>query len=253
LRVARNLLSFAVFAAIIVFALGYIGSLGIRIRPPADRTNLSMTVADINGLVVDSRVLMRGVPVGKVTGIDWAVGHATVDFYVDGDYDVPVDSIVRLDNLSALGETYIGLFPQTAEGPLLQDGQQIATEAVRRPSSISELAASVVRVLNQLDPGQLKRIVNEADAALPNPDSVLPNLRHASVLLRNTAADMDGRGQEVLANMQTLLQNADWLGPTLADLGPHIRELGPQLHTMEDVPSSVELRWRSGEHQAALT
>lgn len=230
----RALLSFAVFAAIIVFAIGYIASLGIRIRPPQDRTNLSMTVPDINGLVVDSRVLLRGVPVGKVTRIEAAGDAATVDFYVAGNHKVPADTVIRLDNLSALGETYVGLFPQSMNGPLLHDGQRVAAEMISRPPSISDLAASVVRVLNQLDPDELKQIVDEADAALPDPDRVLPNLQRTSVLLRNASADMNGRGETLLANMQTLLKNAHWLGPTLADLVPPIQELGPELYTMYD-------------------
>jgi len=233
-RLIRALLSFGAFAAITVFAIGYIGSLGIRIGPPADRTELSMTVPDINGLVVDSRVLLRGVPVGKVTRVDANDDHATVDFYVEGNHEVPVDTVVRLDNLSALGETYIGLFPQKAGGPTLKSGQKIAAEAIQQPPSISELATSVVRVLQQMDPGQLKQIVGEADAALPDPNAILPNLHRASVLLRNATSDMNGRGQIVLANMQTLLQNADWLGPTLASLTPSVRELGPSIHKMYD-------------------
>jgi phospholipid/cholesterol/gamma-HCH transport system substrate-binding protein len=227
----RDLLSFAMFGAIIVFAIGYIGSLGIRIRPPADRINLSMEVSDINGLVVDSRVLLRGASVGKVTNIEGGVEDATIDFYIDGTHGVPVDTVVRLDNLSALGESYIGLLPQTTEGPMLKDGQRIATETIRQPPSISELATSVVRVLNQLGPDQLKRIVDEADAALPDPERVLPNLARTSLLLRNTTTDMGGRGQVLLANLQTLLQNASWLGPTLADLVPPIQEFGPTLRS----------------------
>ncbi|MGV0617944.1 MlaD family protein [Mycolicibacterium sp. XJ879] len=235
----RALLSFLVFGAICVLAIGYIASLGIRLKPPADRVSLFMTVPDINGLVVDSRVLLRGVPVGKVTRVDATVDHATVDFYVDGTYEVPVDTIVRVDNLSALGETYIGLFPRTSDGPMLQDNQRISTESVEQPPSISELATSVVRVLNQLEPDQLKRIVDEADAALPDPQRVLPNLRRTSVMLRNAAADMNGRGQALLDNMQTLLQNADWLGPTLADLTPDIRKLGPTIHANFDAAMDI--------------
>lgn len=229
------LLSFGIFAAIIVFGIGYIAALGIRIGPPSDRIDLSMDVPDINGLVVDSRVLLRGVPVGKVTHIDANVDQATVDFYVGGDHKVPVDTFVRLENLSALGETYIALFPQNSAGPMLQNGQRIATEVIQQPPSISELATSVVRVLQQMDPGQLKQIVGEADAALPDPDIVLTNLRRTSVLLRNATSDMNGRGQLTLANMQTLLENADWLGPTLASLVPDLRLLGPRLHHMYDV------------------
>lgn len=250
MRIVRNLLSFTMFAAIIVVAISVIASFGVRIGSPAHRTNLSMTVPDIKGLVVGSSVLLRGVAVGKVTKVESSVSNATIDFYVEGDHRIPVDSDVRLDNLSALGETYIGLLPRTNEGPMLTDGQRIATELITVPPSISQLATSVVRVLNQLDPEQLKRILAEADSALPDPNAVLPNLSRTSMLLRNQATSMDGRGEEVLDNFQTLLQNADWVGPLLADLGPSVRETGTavagtfegMMHTVVwNNPKNIEL------------
>lgn len=221
----RNLLSFIAFGLMIVFVVGYIGSLGVRVSPPSDRTNLSMTVADINSLAIDSNVLLRGVPVGKVTNIATSINGATIDFYVDGHFRIPVDCEVRLDNLSALGETYIGLRPRSQGGPTLRDGQHFGTESVIQPPSISELAVSVGRVLSQLDPGAIQRILAEGDSALPNPNSVLPNLSHASELLRNTAANMHGYGRVLLSNFQTLLHNAGWVGPTLAGTIPGIRSV----------------------------
>jgi phospholipid/cholesterol/gamma-HCH transport system substrate-binding protein len=174
-------------------------------------------VSDINGLVVDSNVLLRGVPVGKVTGIETSLQNATVHFYIDKQYPIPVDSDVRLENLSALGESYIGLVPRTSGGPMFHDGQQVATENVTQPASISELATNVVRVLNQMDPGQLTRLVNETDQALPPEDAVLPNLTRASTLLRDTVNGMQGRGSETL------------VGPTLAQLTPTLLKFGPVL------------------------
>lgn len=222
----RALLSLVAFAGIIAFSLNFFGSLGVRIKPPPQRTNLSMEVPDINGLVVGANVLLRGVPVGKITKIAATVEHATIDFYVDDRYRIPVDSNVRLENLSALGETYIGLVPRKASGPMLRDGQHIAAGAVTTPPSISELATSVGRVLHQLDPAALQRIIGQADVALPDPTVVLPNLRRTSVLLRNTAAHMDGRGRELLDNFQTLLTNADFVGPVLAGQAPYILRMG---------------------------
>lgn len=222
----RDGVTFIAFAAMIVVAVGYIASLGVRIGPPSHRTNVSMDVADINSLVVDSNVLLRGVEVGKVTSIEWSPDGATIGFYVDDTVGVPVDSDVRLENLSALGESYIRLEPRSPDGPLLHDGQHIATERVIQPPSISDLSASVVRVLNQADPDALKRIVNEVDTGLPDPNSVLPNLSHTSMLLRNVAADMHGRGRALLDNFQTLLQNAGWLGPLLSRLASPIESLG---------------------------
>lgn len=229
MRTVRNMLSFTAFGVIILLAGSYIASLNLPIGLPENRTNFSMAVPDVKGLVVGSNVLLRGVAVGKVTGIESALNEATVDFYVEDDHQIPVDSDVRLDNLSALGEAYIGLVPHTSSGPMLKDGQRIATEAAKVPPSISELATSVVRMLNQMDPDQLQRIVGEADRALPDPQVVLPNLSRTSVLLRNTADSMNGRGQEVLDNFQTLLRNADWVGPTLADIAPSLRSSGEGL------------------------
>lgn len=222
----RAVLSFGAFAAIIVFALGYFQSLGLQVRQPSQRTNLSMEVPDINGLVAGANVMLRGVPVGKITGVSSNVERAVVDFYVDERYKIPVDSDVRLENLSALGESYIGFVPRTAAGPMLRDGQRITAEAVTAPPSISELAESVGRVLRQLDPAALQRIVTEADQALPDPTSVLPNLQRASVLVRNVATHLDGKGQQLLDNFQTLLRNAQWLGPVLASYPPSIWKIG---------------------------
>ena len=185
-----------------------------------------MQVADTNSLALDANVLLRGVPVGKVTGIETSVDSATIDFYIEDTYRVPVDSDVRLENLSALGESYIGLVPRSPDGPVLQDGQRIATERVIQPASISELSVATMRLFTQLDPGALQRIVGEVDTALPDPISVLPNLSRTSVLLRNVAAGMHGTGRDLLDNFQTLLRNADWVGPLFADIAPGVRKVG---------------------------
>lgn len=214
------------FVVMTVCALVFFASLGVRVGPPASRTNLSMNVGDVNGLFVDSNVLLRGVPVGKVTRLSTGVNGAVVDFYIDNRYRVPVDTDVKLGNLSALGESYIQLAPRTAGGPTMQDGQRIATERIHQPAYVSDLAASMGRLLNQADPRALQRAIRELDEALPPPEATLPNLVHTSVLLRNVAADMNGQGAALIDNFQTLLQNASWVGPILARLAPYLPKVG---------------------------
>jgi phospholipid/cholesterol/gamma-HCH transport system substrate-binding protein len=240
--IVKSLAAFVAFLMMILGFVAYIASLGIRVTPPADRANLSMDVADINNIVVASNVLLRGVPVGKVSRVDSSISHATIHFYIDGKYKVPSDSVVRLENLSALGESYIELEPQSDGGPAFQDGQRITTDAIRQPASISELGTSVVRVLNQLDPGQLKRVIGETDTALPDPYVVLPNLQRASLLLRNTTTDLNGRGKQALDNVQSLLENAGFVGPALADATPYVRGLGPPLHNIWTNGTNIMLR-----------
>lgn len=216
----------------VAFGVSYIGALGVRVGLPSDRTDLSMSVADVNGLAVGSKVLLRGVQIGRVSHITSSVDAATVDFYIVDKFQIPVDSDIRLENLSALGESYISLVPRSVGGATLTNGQHIETQAITQPPSISELATSVVRVLDQLDPAALQRITAEVDTALPDANSVLPNLSRTSRLLRNTAADMNGRGSELLDNFQTLLANADWVGPVLANLTFQINDYSPKLREL---------------------
>jgi phospholipid/cholesterol/gamma-HCH transport system substrate-binding protein len=237
-----RLASFAAFGAMIVAFFVYVASLGIRVGAPEHRTSLSMDVSDINNLVVGSNVLLRGVAAGKITGIEGSLPNATIHFYIDGKYKVPVDSAIRLENLSALGESYVELEPRTSGGPVFQDGQRIATEAVTQPPSISQLGASVVRVMNQVDPQKLSHVIDEADAGLPNPYVVLPNLERASLLLHNTTTDLNGRGGQALENVQSLLEHAGFVGPALANATTQLEGLGPHLQILWNNGANITLR-----------
>jgi virulence factor Mce-like protein len=222
----RDVISYLVFAVIIAVVLAYFGTLGLRVNPPSDRTRLSMDVPEVNGLVVGSNVLLRGAPVGKVSRTTTSVQSASIDFYVDGQFKIPVDTEVQLQNLSALGESYIELLPRSDGGPTLADNQRISTESVVQPPSISELATSVVRVLHQLDPDALARIIAESDTALPDPIAVLPNLSRASTLFNNMLNGLNGQGRELLSNFQTLIRNSAWANPDLTAITPEMTTLG---------------------------
>lgn len=233
---------FAAFAAMIATFLVYVAHLGVRIAPPERRTNLAMDVTDVNNLVAGSNVLLRGVPVGKVDRIDTSVSNATVHFYIDDKYRVPADSSVRLENLSALGESYLELVPRGADGQSFVDGQRISRDAIVAPKSISELGATVVRTLNQLDPGQLQNVVDQADAALPDPYVVLPNLERAGKVLHNTTMGLNGQGRQALENLQSLLEHAGFVGSLLAQPAPALSALGPQIAKMWNAGVSFTLR-----------
>lgn len=222
----KDVASYLAFVVIIAVVLYYFWSLGLRVKPPPNRTNVSMDVPDINGLVVDSNVLLRGVPVGKVTSTKTSLNAASIAFYVESRYQIPVDTEVQLQNLSALGESYIELVPRSAGGPMLKDKQHISTASVVQPPSISELATSVVRVLHQMDPDALARIIAESDAALPDPVAVLPNLSHASTALNNMLNGLNGEGRALLSNFGTLIHNSEWVNADLTTFTPIAEKAG---------------------------
>ncbi|MFC5331954.1 MlaD family protein [Mycobacterium branderi] len=233
---------FVVFSVMVTAFLAYVAHLGIRVAPPEDRTNLVMDVADVSNLVVGSNVLLRGVPVGKVERVETSTSHATIHFFLDNKFKVPRDTVVRLENLSALGESYLELEPRKSSGATFTDGQRIPAESIVAPRSISELGVAVGRTLHQLDPGQLQKVVNEADAGLPDPYTVLPNLERASQVLHNTTAGLNGRGRQALENLQSLLEHAGFVGSLLARAAPDVNALGPLIHFLWQAGANFALR-----------
>jgi ABC-type transporter Mla subunit MlaD len=109
---------------------------------------------------------------------------------------------------------------------MLTDNQHISATSVVAPASISQLATSIVRVLHQLDPDALARIINETDAAFPDPITVLPNLSRAFTLFNNMLNGLNGQGRVLLGNFQTLLRNAEWVNPDLTALTPNLEGIG---------------------------
>jgi phospholipid/cholesterol/gamma-HCH transport system substrate-binding protein len=131
-----------------------------------------------------------------------------------------------LQNLSALGESYIELVPRSDGGPVLKNNQRISAESIVQPPSISELATSVVRILDQMEPGALQRIIAEADSALPDPVAVLPNLSRASTLFNNMLNGLNGEGRALLSNFGTLIRNSEWVNPDFTAVTPNVTKVG---------------------------
>lgn len=219
----KDIVSYLALAIITAIVMYYFSTLGLRVTPPSNRTNLSMDVPDVNGLVADSNVLLRGVPVGKVVKTSTAINAASIDFWIDGRYQVPADTEVQLQNLSALGESYLELVPRQSGGAMLKNNQRISTELVTAPSSVSELATTATRILDQLEPGALQRVIAEANTAFPNPAAVLPNVARATTLFNNMLNGLNGEGRVLLGNFGTLVRNSTWINPDLTAWTPDIR------------------------------
>ncbi len=235
----RNLLSLTGLVGIVVLGIAYLSALGVRVGLPDERSTVVMTMADTNGLVVGSSVLLRGVPVGAVSGLAPSAAGAEVTFYLEQGHRVPVDTEIRLDNLSALGETFVSLTPRTAGGPVLRDGQRVGTEQVVAQPSIAELSTRVVHLLAQTDPDQLARVIEEIDVALPSTTEGTPaaretldNLSRVSAVLATAITSIPGRGSELLSNMQALLRNADFVGPAIGRAGPDFADVGPAYNAL---------------------
>lgn len=238
---AKTIVSAASMLVVAIVSLWYMTTLGLQVKAFEDLKTARMTAPDTNGLVVGSRVLLRGVPIGNVTAISSASENVTIDWDYDSNYAIPESSELRLENLSALGEPFISVLPQSEAGPYLPDGAKIAPERVTVPTTVKELSARLTHLLEQIEPDQIQQIFTQLDIALPDGSATLQELSRAGSLLASMMINSNGEFSTDLDNVQTLLLDSEWLPGGLDRSSQDIARFGAGLQGFLDAAHATSI------------
>lgn len=209
------------------------------------RQRITLHVADSGGLVPRSRVLLRGVPIGRVTQITADAHGVAIEFQFPPTVGVSVDSEFRIENLSALGETYLAIKPAHEGGRLLVDGQHIEAEPGTVAGTIGEAAVALSRFLGALNPDLLNKIIDELNTALAD-SAQAPVLAEATQSLSTLIGYRKDDIRDVLALTQVLLGESDVIAPSMAGF----REAAPNFfnNLQEAVEGAIKLFYQTGRY-----
>lgn len=132
-----------------------------------DRINIHATVDNALGVGEGTVVTYRGVQAGMVTGIgfDPETRGARIDFALDGDTRIPVDSYAKITQGTMAGMLNVDIFPRVDHGPYLSDGDEIAMPADEQPTQISETLAHTADLLETIDPAVISTVGQELGSA----------------------------------------------------------------------------------------
>lgn len=109
---------------------------------------------DASGLRQGAPVRLEGVDIGNVASVKVVPGRplspVEVLMKVNTDYlfNLRKDSVTSLETAGVLGETYVQIYSQTAKGPVVQDGDELAT---RDTPEISDVVRSSQSTLQNMD------------------------------------------------------------------------------------------------------
>ncbi|MGB3602239.1 MlaD family protein [Gordonia sp. (in: high G+C Gram-positive bacteria)] len=229
----KTRLSVLGMALIMVLSVLYIFQVGLHLKTIGARY-ASITVQDTNGILVGSRVLLRGIEIGHVTEISQTPEGARVTWDYKDTQQIPVASDYRVDNLSALGEAYVAVLPTTDSGPYLVNHASIESQRVREASTFKDLSRQVTKVLTQVDPKQVKNVFAQLDAGLPEDSEVLGNLNRVGTLLTAEFVRNEDSLRTLLSTMQPLLMRSERLPADLAGISANIRGFGKMFSYMQD-------------------
>lgn len=231
--ITKTKLSVLGMVAIMALSVLYIFNVGLHVTTVGARY-ASITVQDTNGILVGSRVLLRGIEIGHVTEISQTTLGAKITWDYQDSQQIPVDSDYRIDNLSALGEAYVAVLPTTEAGPYLKDHANIGGPRVREASTFKDMSKQVTELLTQVDPKQVRNVFYQLDAGLPDDVEVIGNLNRVGTLLTTQLIRNEDSLNTLLSTMQPLLMRSSRLPGDMAGIAPKIRDFGKMFAYMED-------------------
>lgn len=218
-------------ALLLVFFLGttYIvfGVLGLD--PLKGYTKATMMLANSGGLSENSPVLLTGVTVGKVTDVRRTATAVEVSLQYNDRYLIPVNSSIRIENLSALGETYVNFTPDEHPGRYIEDDEVLDVRESASPTTVAEMSTQIVEVINQFNSGAVTTLINTIDTALRGTETIVPKLERSTKLLASTILSRNETIRTLLIDLQTILGDAAWTKPALTTGGPQWTVLGLKL------------------------
>jgi phospholipid/cholesterol/gamma-HCH transport system substrate-binding protein len=204
-------------ALLLVSGCGFRGAYSLSLPGGADLGDDPYTVQveflDALDLVQQSGVRVADVPVGRVEkielGDDWT---ARVTISVNGDVELPANSVAAIQQSSLLGEKYVELAPpgnQEPEGSLREE-PEIPLERTNRNVEVEELLGAMSLVLNGGGLAQLQTINRELGEALEGRESAI----------KATLTELDtfiGGLDQQKVEINRALDSADALAATLAE------------------------------------
>lgn len=153
------------FLLVAVLALGFLGiryaDLG-RYAGVADHYTVDVALPRTGGLFTHSDVTYRGVSVGRVGPIGLTADGVVAELRIKKSAPrIPADTRAVVAGLSAVGEQYIDLRPESDGGPYLTEGARIEQADTQVPAPVTDVLTSVDDLARSVPLEDLRTVVDE--------------------------------------------------------------------------------------------
>jgi phospholipid/cholesterol/gamma-HCH transport system substrate-binding protein len=197
-----------VFAVITLLGCSYVGAQYAQLdRLIADDTyTVSADFADSGGIFVGAEVSYRGVPIGRVEGMQLTKDGVRVNLGIENDVDqIPADVEAVVADRSAVGEQYVDLQPRTDDGPYLDDASVIDQANTRTPVPPTTLLVDLDQLVNSVDERHLQTVVSELGTAFYDSGPDISRIIDTGNSFITTASDHIDVTTRLLANTDVAL------------------------------------------------
>ncbi|HEX4190019.1 MAG TPA: MlaD family protein [Marmoricola sp.] len=234
-------LRLAIFAVLAVGLVIVAGTeyVGIPQRYLGQSYEVRVNLPDSGGIFPNAEVTIRGVPVGRVKSLQLTPDGVQASLRINKGVKIPADTLVKISDLSAVGEQYVNLLPQQSRGPYLSSGGSLPVSAATTPLKVTTLLVDLDRLATSIGKPELSTVVQELGKAFDNSGSDLRNvivrarsLTQSLTALQPTTNRLLAEGGKVLGQQRSLAvplrrlsTGLDQLTETIAADDPSLRQI----------------------------
>jgi phospholipid/cholesterol/gamma-HCH transport system substrate-binding protein len=215
----------------VLTVIGVVAMATIYVKAPAmlgiGRYKITVQLESTGGLYSHANVSYRGTNVGEVEAVRLTPTGVDAELSIGSDYKIPADSRAVVKSVSAVGEQYVDLIPNSDEGPDFRDGDTVAVSNTALPQDVGPMLDQMDRLLRGIADTRLATVVDEAFKAFNGAGPDLQKFLDSAYLFI----------QEADANSEQTKTLIDQVGPLLdtqVDTSDAIRSWTQDLMTFTD-------------------
>lgn len=234
---------------VMLLALAFLAFVSLSLRPWQGRYDVVVKFPISGGLQDTSKVTLRGVEIGDVKNIQVTPRTVEVTVSLDKQHKINRNATFAALGLSAAGEQYVDIVPNTDAGPYLKGGDVVESGQTEVTVPFSTVLESSLELISQIDTDKLSGALDELTIAL-NDDQ--PNQLKS---IFNSGGTLFAQLYKVMPQTTAMIENAGTIFETTAQIQPDLRRLvdGGASLINAAVASDKELRTLMGTGSGRLT
>jgi phospholipid/cholesterol/gamma-HCH transport system substrate-binding protein len=245
-------LKLAAFAVLGVLVIAYTGlhyaDLGRYVGLPGYYV-VRLELANGGGIYPDADVTYRGVSVGRVGAMRLTDTGIEVDLDIsDSAPPIPDRLQAAVADLSAVGEQYVDLRPETSAGPYLTGGSVIPEPDTQLPLPVTSVLNSVNTLATSLPLSSLRELTDELADGFAGQGSNVQGIVTGNAALVRAANSTLPQTTTLIKDAQEVIDTQVAEGSALDSFGQNLELLAHQLDTSD---ASVRQLVVSGPQAAA--
>ena len=259
------------FALISLLGIFYVGTnyVGIHFLS-AGPFSVKLYLPESGGIFTNAEVTERGVTVGRVGALNishddqrcGSAGHCIeVVLKIDDGKKIPSDVNATVANLSAVGEQYVDLEPNSSGPPYLKNNSVIAIDNTTIPLDDATLLVNLDKLVTSVDQQHLATVIDELGKGFTDVGPALQNLiDNGNALTQQAIANLPQQlqliddGRTVLDTQNEVAAELKSWAASLASFSDQLRVSDPAIRQVLDagVGASRQLAGLLRDNQSVL-